>query len=97
MSKTVDNDCARGARHDTRHDPTHERAYADRAPIAPIAAEHVLVRRNPTCRAAPMGQSVCRLGGAVGLREYYPMGLILAPRISTWPIMSTVLQLSMNP
>ena len=86
MSKTVDNDCARGARHDTWRDPTHERAYADRAPIAPITAERVLVRRNPTCRAAPMGQSVCRLGGAVGLRECYPMGLILAPRIGTWPV-----------
>jgi len=83
-SQTVNNDSARRARHDILHYAAHERAHADRAPRAPGTADHLLVCRNATHRAAMVGQGVCRLGGAMGRDKCYPMGHFLTPGVGTW-------------
>ncbi len=84
-SQTGQNDSTRRAWYNIRRHLAHERAYTDRAPIAPGTAEYILVRRNPAHRPATMGQSICRLGGAVGGREYRTMGHILASRVGIQP------------
>lgn len=80
-SQAGDNDSARCACHNTWRHLTHERAYSDRAPITLSAAEYILVRGDPTHRAATVGQSVCRLGSAVGSGEYHSMGHIPTSRV----------------